>query len=220
MNAETHNATPETAQPNPRAVPERRNAATGLVLAGVALGMVGLAFAAVPLYTLFCQVTGYGGTSQIAVTAPGTPAGTAAERVITVQFDASVARDMPWKFKPGQREVRVRLGEETLAFYTAHNPLARPVMGTASYNVTPHKAGPYFSKIECFCFTEQLLEPGQSVEMPVSFFVDPDIVNDRNLDDVGTITLSYTFFERPVSVDFGGRQTTALDPKSADERAK
>ncbi len=204
------------AQPNPVAVPARRNAATGLVLAGVALGMIGLAFAAVPLYTLFCQVTGYGGTSQVAATAPGAPQGQAAGRVITVQFDASVARGMPWKFKPVQREVTVRLGEETLAFYTAHNPLGRRVMGTASYNVTPHKAGPYFSKIECFCFTEQVLEPGQSIDMPVSFFVDPDIVNDRNLDDVGTITLSYTFFEKPLLEDIDERQTTALDPKSAD----
>jgi len=190
----------------PVQVSERRNAATGLVLAGVALGMVGMAFAAVPLYSLFCQVTGYGGTSQVAVAAPGAVEG----RMITVQFDASIASGMPWKFKPVQREITVRIGEEHLAFYSAHNPLKRKVMGTATYNVTPHKAGPYFSKIDCFCFTEQVLEPGQTVEMPVSFFVDPDILNDPGLDDVRTITLSYTFFEKPIVDADQGAQTSAL----------
>jgi cytochrome c oxidase assembly protein subunit 11 len=204
---------------NPAAVrqsgqrPERRNAATGLVLAGVALGMVGMAFAAVPLYSLFCQVTGYGGTSQVAVQAPGAVEG----RMITVQFDASIASGMPWKFKPAQREIKVRIGEEHLAFYSAHNPLNRSVMGTATYNVTPHKAGPYFSKIDCFCFTEQVLEPGQTVEMPVSFFVDPDILKDPGLDDVRTITLSYTFFEKPIVDTDEGAQTSALS--SASDKA-
>mgnify|MGYP003958268797 FL=1 len=168
--------------------------------------MVGMAFAAVPLYSLFCQVTGYGGTSQVAVAAPGAVEG----RMITVQFDASIASGMPWKFKPVQREITVRIGEEHLAFYSAHNPLKRKVMGTATYNVTPHKAGPYFSKIDCFCFTEQVLEPGQTVEMPVSFFVDPDILNDPGLDDVRTITLSYTFFEKPIVDADQGAQTSAL----------
>ena len=193
---------------------ERRNRATGLVLAGVALGMVGMAFAAVPLYTLFCQVTGYGGTSQVAVQAPGAVEG----RMITVQFDASIASGMPWKFKPAQREIKVRIGEEHLAFYRAHNPLKRKVMGTATYNVTPHKAGPYFSKIDCFCFTEQVLEPGQTIEMPVSFFVDPDILKDPGLDDVRTITLSYTFFEKPIVEADQGAQTSALSssPDKAD----
>jgi cytochrome c oxidase assembly protein subunit 11 len=205
----------ETAnQKNPMASrrPEGRNAATGLVLAGVALGMVGMAFAAVPLYSLFCQVTGYGGTSQVAVSAPGAVSG----RMMTVQFDASTAAGMPWKFKPAQRQIKVRIGEEQLAFYTAHNPLKRTVMGTATYNVTPHKAGPYFSKIDCFCFTEQVLEPGQSVEMPVSFFVDPDILKDPGLDDVKTITLSYTFFEKPITDREGSSQTSALSSSSRD----
>ena len=197
----------------PVQVSERRNAATGLVLAGVALGMVGMAFAAVPLYSLFCQVTGYGGTSQVAVAAPGAVEG----RMITVQFDASIASGMPWKFKPVQREITVRIGEEHLAFYSAHNPLKRKVMGTATYNVTPHKAGPYFSKIDCFCFTEQVLEPGQTVEMPVSFFVDPDILKDPGLDDVRTITLSYTFFEKPIVDTDEGAQTSALS--SASDKA-
>ena len=204
-----------TSSTNPAAVrrPEGRNAATGLVLAGVALGMVGMAFAAVPLYSLFCQVTGYGGTSQVAVEAPGAVSG----RMITVQFDASIASGMPWKFKPVQREIKVRIGEEQLAFYRAHNPLNRAVMGTATYNVTPHKAGPYFSKIDCFCFTEQVLEPGQSVDMPVSFFVDPDILKDPGLDDVRTITLSYTFFEKPIVKDDQGSQTSALSSVSGNK---
>jgi len=197
-------------QRNP--IPRRRNAATGLVLAGVALGMVGLAFAAVPLYSLFCQVTGYGGTSQVAVKAPGA----VSERMITIQFDAGVAGGMPWQFKPAQREIKVRLGEEALAFYRASNPLKRSVMGSATYNVTPHKAGPYFNKIECFCFTEQVLEGGRSVDMPVSFFVDPDIVNDPNLDDVRTITLSYTFFEKPLPADVKGSRKTAQNDRTDD----
>ena len=199
-------------QPLVKAVPRRRNAATGLVLAGIAMGMVGLAFAAVPLYSLFCQVTGYGGTSQVAVKAPGATS----ERMITVQFDAGVAGGMPWTFKPVQREVKVRLGEEALAFYKATNPLKRAVMGSATYNVTPHKVGPYFSKIECFCFTEQVLEGGKSIDMPVSFFVDPDIINDPNLDDVRTITLSYTFFEKPLPVDTKKSSKTALDVRPND----
>jgi cytochrome c oxidase assembly protein subunit 11 len=207
--------TTSTSSTNPAAVrrPEGRNAATGLVLAGVALGMVGMAFAAVPLYSLFCQVTGYGGTSQVAEEAPGAVSG----RMITVQFDASIASGMPWKFKPVQREIKVRIGEEQLAFYRAHNPLNRAVMGTATYNVTPHKAGPYFSKIDCFCFTEQVLEPGQSVDMPVSFFVDPDILKDPGLDDVRTITLSYTFFEKPIVKDDQGSQTSALSSVSGNK---
>ena len=208
-------------QPTSRPVPRRRpvsrqrNVATGLVLGGVALGMIGLAFAAVPLYSLFCQVTGYSGTSQVAVQAPGAKS----DRIITVQFDASVAKGMPWSFKPEQREVKVRLGEEALAFYRATNPLTRKVMGTATYNVTPHKAGPYFNKIECFCFTEQVLEPGASADMPVSFFVDPDIINDPNMDDVRTITLSYTFFEKPLPTDGAEGKKTALNAVGDDAKS-
>lgn len=204
---------PTQPNPAPRPIPRKRNAATGLVLAGFALGMVGLAFAAVPLYTLFCQVTGYGGTSQVAAEAPGA----VSERLITVQFDASVAKGMPWRFKPVQRQLKVRLGEEALAYYRATNPLGRTVAGTATYNVTPHKAGPYFSKIECFCFTEQVLEPGKSIDMPVSFFVDPDILKDPNLDDVRTITLSYTFFEKPLSDTADGGEKTALNTGAGDD---
>ncbi len=169
----------------------RRKASTAIVLGAVALGMVGLSFASVPLYRLFCQVTGYGGTTQVAVAAPAA----VGERVITVRFNADLARDMPWRFRPAQGEIRLRVGEVGLAFYNATNPTAKAVTGTATYNVTPQKVGPYFNKIACFCFDEQTLEAGASARMPVSFFIDPEISQDPNLDDVTTVTLSYTFFE-------------------------
>ncbi|HJP20889.1 MAG: cytochrome c oxidase assembly protein [Alphaproteobacteria bacterium] len=174
-----------------------RRHGTALLLAGLVVGMAGLAFASVPLYRLFCQVTGYGGTSRVAIAAPAQ----VLDRFITVQFNADTARGMPWRFAPVQRQVKLRLGEETLAFYRAHNPSPKSVTGSATFNVTPHIAGPYFNKIECFCFTEQTLAAGQSADMPVSFFIDPDIVNDRDLEGVDTITLSYTFFARPPAAD-------------------
>ena len=169
----------------------RRNAGTAIVLAGVAAGMVGLAYAAVPLYQLFCQVTGFGGTTQTAGSAPGVTG----DRVMTVRFNADTAGGFAWDFRPAQREVSVRIGEEALAYYRATNDTDRIIAGTATFNVTPYKAGPYFDKIDCFCFERQILTPGESKEMAVSFFIDPDILEDRNLDDVTTITLSYTFFE-------------------------
>jgi cytochrome c oxidase assembly protein subunit 11 len=173
----------------------RRNGLTALVAASVVVGMVGVAYAAVPLYQLFCQVTGFGGTTQVADAAPSE----IGSRVITVRFNADTARGLGWNFRPQQRSITLRVGEQALAFYEASNPSEHRIVGSATFNVTPDKAGAYFNKIECFCFTEQALEPGQRVDMPVSFFVDPDIVNDRNLDDVKTITLSYTFFEVPGS---------------------
>ena len=157
----------------------------------VVAGMVGMAYAAVPLYDMFCRATGFGGTTQVAANAPGR----VLERQVTVRFDASRDGNLPWKFEPLQREVRVKLGEEKLAFYRATNVSQRPIVGTATYNVTPDIAGSWFNKIQCFCFTEQLLMPGESVEMPVTFFVDPDMAKDRKYDGVKTITLSYTFFE-------------------------
>lgn len=168
----------------------RRNAATGVVLAGVVAGMVGLAFASVPLYRLFCQVTGYGGTTQVAQSAPAV----AGDRIVTVRLDSVVNSSLPWRFEPIEREITLRVGEERLVRYRATNLSDRAVVGSATFNVTPQKAGEYFSKIACFCFEEQRLEAGASVEMPVSFFVDPDISQDPNLDDVKTITLTYTFF--------------------------
>ncbi|MBM3571772.1 MAG: cytochrome c oxidase assembly protein [Alphaproteobacteria bacterium] len=167
-----------------------RNGRMALILSGVVAGMVGLSFASVPLYRLFCQVTGYGGTTQRAER----DAREVLERLVTVRFNAETARDMPWTFRPAQRQVEVKVGETNLALYRAENKSSQTITGTATFNVTPAKAGLYFSKIQCFCFDEQTLKPGEGVDMPVSFYVDPAIKNDRNLDDVKTITLSYTFF--------------------------
>lgn len=169
----------------------RGNRRMGLLLAGVVAGMVGLSFAAVPLYSLFCQVTGYGGTTQVADQVPDEPL----ERTIKVRFNADINPGLPWRFQPEQREVEVRIGEPTLVFYSAHNLSARPTYGTAAFNVTPLKAGQYFQKVDCFCFTEQKLEPGEQVDMGVSFYIDPSVVDDPSMDGVETITLSYTFFK-------------------------
>jgi cytochrome c oxidase assembly protein subunit 11 len=169
---------------------QSRKAVTATVLAVLVAGMIGLSFAAVPLYRIFCQVTGYGGTVQRAEAAPGAVAG----RVMTVRFNADTDPGIPWRFEPKQIEVKVRVGEPTLAYYRATNLAQETVIGQAVFNVTPLKAGVYFDKIQCFCFTQQRLEPGQSQDMPVTFFVNPDILKDRNLDDVNTITLSYTFY--------------------------
>ncbi len=168
----------------------RRNRITSLCLLGVVAGMVGLAYASVPLYELFCRVTGFGGTTQVAEAAPER----VLERTVTIRFNADVNRALPWRFRPVERAVTLKLGEQGFTSYVAENRGDRPAVGTATFNVTPAKAGVYFNKIECFCFTEQVLAPGQSVDMPVAFFVDPAMAEDPNLDDVTTITLSYTFF--------------------------
>ncbi|HEX6114501.1 MAG TPA: cytochrome c oxidase assembly protein [Geminicoccaceae bacterium] len=169
---------------------DRAKALTAMVLASVILAMVGLTAAAVPLYRLFCQVTGYGGTTQRAEAAPERQL----EETIQVRFNADVARDLPWSFAPVERAVEVRLGEQHLAFYRAHNASNRPIVGTATFNVTPFKAGAYFDKIACFCFEEQVLQAGETVDMPVSFYVDPAILEDPDTRDIRAITLSYTFF--------------------------
>lgn len=155
------------------------------------LVMGSLAWAAVPFYDWFCRVTGFGGATNVAEAGSDV----ILDRTITVRFDASLDRDMPWTFKPVEREMTLRIGETGLAFYDATNPTDRPVAGSASYNVTPYSAGGYFDKIACFCFEEQVLQPGETVLMPVSFFVDPAIVDDREAKFVHTITLSYTFYE-------------------------
>ncbi len=191
-------------QLNPRPDHSRRIRVTALVAVCVAFGMVGAAYAAVPLYQMFCQVTGYGGTTQVAAEAPAA----VGKRLITVRFNADTAAAMPWRFRPLQRAITVHVGEQTLAVYEATNPSQRRVVGSASFNVTPAKAGAYFNKIECFCFTEQALAPGERVDMPVSFFVDPAISDDPNLDDVNTITLSYTFFEMAGGTDKTNSTTT------------
>ena len=167
----------------------RSNRSTLVSLVMIAIGMGGMAYASVPLYRLFCQVTGFGGTTQRAESAPDT----VSDRIMTVRFDSTIA-DVPWQFEPVQREVKVRVGEPQLIHYSAHNLSGRPVTGQATFNVTPDKAGAYFDKIQCFCFTEQTLKGGEAVDMPVQFFIDPAILKDHNLDDVNTITLSYTFF--------------------------
>jgi cytochrome c oxidase assembly protein subunit 11 len=167
----------------------RRNRRLGLAAGGIAFGMVGLSFAAVPLYDLFCRVTGYGGTVQIGRAAPG-----AVDRTITVRFAATTDRALPWRFQAEQTAMTVRLGEEGLAFYSAANRSDTPVTGVSVYNVTPEKVGRYFHKVACFCFDEQTLTPGQRVDMPVAFWVDPRIAEDPNTRDVTTITLSYTFY--------------------------
>ena len=153
--------------------------------------MAGLSFAAVPLYRLFCQSTGYEGTPKRAEAASIKTL----DGEITVRFDANVSSGLGWKFQPAQREMRLKIGENALAFYTAANISATPLTGTATFNVTPEIAGSYFSKVECFCFTEQRLEPGQKADLPVSFFIDPAIVNDPDASGIREITLSYTFFK-------------------------
>ena len=169
----------------------RRNRRIAALLVAVPVAMAALAWASVPLYRLFCQVTGFGGTPGIAAEAPEAAADAPS---IEIRFNADIAPDLDWRFGPVERSVTVRLGEPALAFYRARNLGDEPVTGAAVFNVTPLKAGRYFSKIDCFCFTEQRLGPGESADMPVSFFVDPEIARDPNVSDVGTITLSYTFF--------------------------
>jgi cytochrome c oxidase assembly protein subunit 11 len=179
--------------PNPA-----RNIRVALIAASVAAGMVGLSYAAVPLYQLFCQVTGFGGTTQRADAAPQQ----AMDQTVRVQFDANTSSNLDWAFHPVQESVTVRIGEQNLAFYKATNTSDKPLTGTAVFNVTPVQAGAYFNKIQCFCFTEQLLEPGQSIDMPVSFFVDPALLNDPDAAGIKEITLSYTFYpvDKPKAV--------------------
>jgi cytochrome c oxidase assembly protein subunit 11 len=153
--------------------------------------MGGLAWASVPFYDWFCRVTGFGGTTGISTVASED----VLEQTINVRFDASLHSNMDWDFKPEVHEMELRIGETGLAFYEAHNPTDRPIAGQASYNVAPYQAGYFFNKIDCFCFEEQVLQPGETVMMPVSFYVDPKIVSDRDAKYVHTITLSYTFYE-------------------------
>lgn len=169
---------------------DRRNRRMALGLGAVVAGMVGLSFASVPLYDLFCRVTGFGGTTMVAEKAPDK----ALERIVTVRFNADVNNSINWEFRPDTHAVDVHVGEAMTIAYRARNLEKRAVIGTATYNVTPEKAGQYFNKIQCFCFTEQKLEPGQSIEMPVNFYVDPAMADDPEMADVKTITLSYTFF--------------------------
>jgi cytochrome c oxidase assembly protein subunit 11 len=167
-----------------------RNRKTAFVILAVVAGMVGLSYASVPLYKLFCQVTGWGGATQRA----DANTGVVLNRKMTIRFDAATDPHLPWRFKPEQPSQVLKIGETGLAFYEAENETSAAVSGRATFNVTPAKAGIYFKKIECFCFTEQTLDPGEKVSMPVTYFIDPKIADDPNLDDVQTITLAYTFF--------------------------
>ena len=163
-------------------------------LSAIVLIMTGLAFASVPFYDWFCRVTGFAGTTLTA----DTGSTIIIDREIKIRFDGSVDRALAWEFKPVQKEMKVKIGEMGLAFYEAYNPTSEPIMGTASYNVFPFSAGSFFTKIDCFCFEEQLLAPGERVQMPVSFYINPDIENDRDGKFINQITLSYTFYQREI----------------------
>jgi cytochrome c oxidase assembly protein subunit 11 len=166
------------------------NRTFGITLATVAIAMVGVSFAAIPLYRAFCAATGYGGTPQIgASVAPG-----ATRQDITIRFNANTNPNLPWDFHPAREEVRLPLGEQQLAFYTARNLASAPVTGVALYNVTPDTAGKYFHKTACFCFSQQTLAAGEQMQFPLSFWVDPAIATDPDTAGIHTVTLSYTFF--------------------------
>jgi cytochrome c oxidase assembly protein subunit 11 len=167
---------------------------TALWAAGAALFMLGLGFASVPLYRLFCQVTGFSGTTQ-RITAEEAAKVKVAATTISVRFDGNVDRNLPWQFGPEQITQTIHLGARSLAVYNAKNLTDRPITGRASFNVSPDAAGRYFTKIECFCFTQQTLQPGQEVRMPVIYYVDPEILKDEDGKDIRQITLSYTFHE-------------------------
>ena len=169
----------------------RRNGRTAAIVALLALAMVGVAFASVPLYRLFCQVTGFGGTTQMRI---GEEAPGAVGRIVNVRFDANTNSALPWTFKPEKHVERTAIGARKMAFYTARNLSDRPVTGTATFNVTPTQAGQYFVKVQCFCFTEQTLKPGEEVRMPVVYYVDPKIQDDPDARGIDEITLSYTFY--------------------------
>ncbi len=178
---------------------QRNHQLTGATMALLALAMLGLGFAAVPLYRMFCQVTGFGGTTMRSATgvAPGSVVG----KLINVRFDANVSPNLPWSFAPEKKVERVAIGAREMAFFTATNLSDHPITGTATFNVTPELAGAYFTKIQCFCFTSQTLKPGETVRMPVIYYVDPAILRDKEAGKFNEITLSYTFFPDKSAVD-------------------
>lgn len=175
-----------------------RNARVVLMSTATVVAMVGLTYASVPLYRLFCQVTGFGGTTQRAETAPQQ----VLDKTVSVRFDANTSGKLEWTFHPVQPSVKVKFGEQSMAYYEAVNRSDKTLTGSAVFNVTPVQAGAYFNKIQCFCFTEQTLKPGEKIEMPVTFFVDPDMLNDPDAEGIDEITLSYTFYpvDKPKAV--------------------
>ena len=185
-----------------------RNARIVTRLVALVVFMGAMAWAAVPLYDWFCRVTGFGGQTQVA---EGYGPREVLDRTIKIRFDANTQRGMPWDFRPEVVQVELKIGETGLAFYEAHNPTDRPVAGTASYNVAPFSAGGYFTKIDCFCFEMQVLQPGETVKMPVTFYVDPEMVEDQEAKHVQTITLSYTFHETDLPEEAAPEQAAALD---------
>ena len=195
----------------PRGRNDRQHRAVALWCLALVIAMVGAAYASVPLYRLFCESTGFAGTPLRA------PHGSDAslDKTITIRFDANVTSGMPWRFEPMQPTLDVKIGENALAFYRATNLADHAVAGMATFNVTPEPAGGFFNKIQCFCFTEQVLEPGQSVEMPVSFFIDPQIVNDRDGRSISLIVLSYTFYPVEAKPGVAGKAKEAPAPVSA-----
>lgn len=201
-------STPTKAFPFPLAPTPRSHRRVVAICGGVVVTMGSLAFASVPLYRLFCQVTGYGGTTMRAERAPDRTV----DKAITVRFDANVSGGLAWQFTPLDRVVTVKPGETTLVKYRATNPTDQPLTGSATYNVVPDQAGVFFNKLECFCFTEQLLEPGQSIDMPVQFFIDPAMATDKDGRRIHTITLSYTFY--PVTAPTKGATASPPKPRS------
>lgn len=193
------NVSPPTAS----GTPPRSNRAIVLMCLAFLGAMLGMSYAAVPLYDLFCRVTGYGGTTQRVTQYSDT----VLDREITVRFDANVAGGLPWDFKPAMRDVTLKIGETAQAHYQATNVFSKPTSGRATFNVTPQLAGAYFMKVECFCFTDNDLTPGETLDMPVVFYVDPAIVDVPELKNIHTITLSYTFF--PIDRDGASAETAA-----------
>ncbi len=187
---------------------ERSNRVVAAACLAFFAGMVGMAYAAVPLYAMFCKVTGYGGTTQRVEQYSDR----ILDRTITVRFDANMS-SVPWDFRPAARDVTMKIGETTQVHYTAKNLSTRPTSGRATFNVTPEMAGAYFNKVECFCFTDTTLKPGETLDMPVVFYVDPDIADVPELKDLKTITLSYTFF--PIE----GEKPVAAAPKAEGGKA-
>ena len=186
----------------------RRNIAAVLASLGIVAAMVGLSYASVPLYRLYCQVTGYQGATRTALRAPDA----ASAATITVRLDANVNNTLPWSFTPEQPQVTMALGESVTAVYRVKNLSDKPTVGSATFNVTPFDSGQYFNKIQCFCFTEHALKPGESVELPVTFFVDPKIRDNPDTADIQAITLSYTFFrtgDEGAAADAGGAKKPA-----------